>query len=136
VELASNGNYAQIKVTDTGKGINSDFLPYVFEHFRQEDGATTRKFGGLGLGLAIVKQIIEMHGGTVTVDSLGSEQGATFTVQIPLARSPLPSNPTPPDDPKSSLRNKRILVVDDEADSREFLAFVLEQANAVVTTAS
>lgn len=136
VELASIGNYAEIKVTDTGKGINCDFLPYVFEHFRQEDAATTRKFGGLGLGLAIVKQIIEMHGGTVTVDSPGNEQGATFTVQIPLTRSPLTSNPTPPDTTTNNLRNKRILVVDDEADSREFLAFVLEQANAVVTTAS
>ncbi len=136
VELACIGNYAQIKVTDTGKGINCDFLPYVFEHFRQEDAATTRKFGGLGLGLAIVKQIIEMHGGTVAVDSPGSEQGATFSVQIPLARSPLPSNPTPPDAKTNNLCGKRILIVDDEADSREFLAFVLEQAKALVTTAS
>ncbi len=134
VKLVQNGNYAQIQVTDTGKGIQSDFLPYVFEHFRQEDGATTRKFGGLGLGLAIVKQIIEMHGGTVAANSSGVEQGATFTVTIPLAaRSSEPSITTPSSAVKNDLSGKRILVVDDETDSREFITFVLEQANAIVT---
>ena len=134
VALAANENYAQIQVSDTGKGIKSDFLPYVFEHFRQEDGATTRKFGGLGLGLAIVRQIVELHGGTVAVESLGEGAGATFTVQIPLASrfAVLPAI-----DPLSSatedLSGIHILVVDDEADSREFVAFVLEQTGAIVT---
>ena len=129
--------------TDTGKGIIPDFLPYVFEHFRQEDGATTRKFGGLGLGLAIVRQLAELHGGTVFAESPGEGQGATFTVSLPLlnddsrrqeeeerhsavspALSPLP------------LAGLRILVVDDEPDSLEFVAFVLEEAGAEVISVS
>ncbi|MEP0800455.1 ATP-binding protein [Funiculus sociatus] len=135
VRLTQTGTHAQIQVTDTGKGINPDFLPYVFEHFRQEDGATTRKFGGLGLGLAIVRQVVEMHGGTVTVDSPGIGLGATFTVQIPLAPRLIESptlDPSPVRD--SDLNGIHILVVDDETDSREFVAFVLEQAGAIVTT--
>jgi CheY-like chemotaxis protein/two-component sensor histidine kinase len=137
VALSSQSSYAQIIVTDTGKGINLDFLPYVFEHFRQEDGATTRKFGGLGLGLSIVRQIVEMHGGKVSVDSSGEGLGATFTVQLPLAppSSQLPSQESTvvliPD-----LSSIRILVVDDEIDSREFVTFVLEQAGASVTSVS
>ena len=75
---------AQITVTDTGKGIEPDFLPYVFDYFRQADSTMTRKFGGLGLGLAIVRHLLELHGGTVTSESAGEGQGATFTVRIPL----------------------------------------------------
>ena len=135
IALASHENHAQIQVTDTGKGIKSDFLPYVFEHFRQEDGATTRKFGGLGLGLAIARQIVEMHGGTVAVDSSGEGEGATFTVRILLASryTVLPAI-EPPKDSTGNLSGIRILVVDDDADSREFVAFVLEQAGAIVTS--
>ncbi|MBD1835632.1 PAS domain S-box protein [Cyanobacteria bacterium FACHB-472] len=135
VRLSQTGTHAQIQVTDTGKGINPEFLPYVFEHFRQEDGATTRKFGGLGLGLAIARQVVEMHGGTVTVDSPGIGLGATFTVQIPLAPRLIESptlDPLPVRD--SDLSGIHILVVDDETDSREFVAFVLEQAGAIVTS--
>ncbi|MBW4511927.1 MAG: GAF domain-containing protein [Scytonematopsis contorta HA4267-MV1] len=91
VTLTIAENHAQIQVTDTGKGINPDFLPYIFEHFRQEDGATTRQFSGLGLGLAIVRQMVEMHGGTVKAESPGVGQGATFTVKLPLL-SPLLKN--------------------------------------------
>jgi CheY-like chemotaxis protein len=107
----------------------------VFEHFRQEDGATTRQFGGLGLGLAIVRQIVELHGGRVSVTSPGERQGATFTVQIPLARQPivLPDS-EPVLEPPLDLQGIQVLVVDDEPDSREFVAFTLEQANATVTT--
>ncbi|MEH2013772.1 PAS domain-containing hybrid sensor histidine kinase/response regulator [Nostoc sp.] len=134
IALSQVENHAQIQITDTGKGIRADFLPYVFEHFRQEDSATTRKFGGLGLGLAIVRQIVEMHGGTVTVDSPGVELGATFTVQIPLAPQ-LTEAPTLKQSPvkESDLSGIHILVVDDETDSREFIAFVLKQHGAIVT---
>jgi CheY-like chemotaxis protein len=120
---------------DTGKGINPDFLPYVFEHFRQEDGATTRKFGGLGLGLAIARQIVEMHGGQIGVDSSGEGQGATFTVKLPLAPtlSQLPSTESF-DASTNNLNGIRILVVDDEPDSRDFTALVLELSGASVTS--
>ena len=135
IELIQISNQAQIQVRDTGKGIHPDFLPDVFEHFRQEDGATTRKFGGLGLGLAIVRQIVEMHGGRVSADSPGIGQGAIFTVHIPVASQILVtpslarSIQSTPD-----LSGIQILVVDDEVDSREFIAFVLEQEGAIVTT--
>lgn len=147
---SSRTSYAQIQIADTGKGISADFIPYIFDYFRQESSATTRKFGGLGLGLAIVRNIVEMHGGNVAVTSLGEGRGSTFTVKIPLlgkaeetttdvevgrefptpgsvvwarCRSPLP---TP-------LAGVQVLVVDDEADSRDFVTFVLEEAGAIVT---
>nr|WP_201280670.1 PAS domain S-box protein [Hassalia byssoidea] len=134
VRLTQTGTHAQIQVTDTGKGINPDFLPYVFEHFRQEDAATTRKFGGLGLGLAIARQIVELHGGRIWVESPGEDRGATFTVQIPLASrySELPSTEQSSVS-TSDLSGIYILVVDDDADSRDFITFVLEQAGAIVT---
>ncbi|HEY9627829.1 MAG TPA: response regulator [Coleofasciculaceae cyanobacterium] len=137
VTLTQRGTNAQIQVADTGKGIHPNFLPYVFEYFCQEDAATTRKFGGLGLGLAITRQIVEMHGGTVQADSPGEEQGATFTVQIPLAPQSL-ELPNTQEILESilDLSGTRILVVDDETDSREFVVFVLEQANAIVASAS
>lgn len=84
IQLECVNSHAQIQVSDTGKGIHPNFLPHVFEYFRQEDGKTTRKFGGLGLGLAIVRHLVELHGGTVEADSLGEGQGATFTVRLPL----------------------------------------------------
>ncbi|MBW4540727.1 MAG: PAS domain S-box protein [Myxacorys chilensis ATA2-1-KO14] len=137
ITLTQTKAHAQLQVTDTGKGIQPDFLPHVFDYFRQEDGATTRKFGGLGLGLAIVQQIVELHGGTVAVDSLGEGLGATFTVQIPLAaRSRELPAPEPSFDLTNDLSNIHVLVVDDEADSRDFVVFVLEQANAIVTSVS
>jgi PAS domain S-box-containing protein len=137
VTLAQVGSDAQIQVTDNGKGIHPDFLPHVFDHFRQEDSATTRKFGGLGLGLAIVRQIVELHGGRVEAASLGEGQGAMFTVKIPVS---LPSQQSQPDDSTSAtiadLSGIAVLVVDDDADSREFTTFVLAQAHAIVTTAA
>ncbi|AVH66411.1 multi-sensor hybrid histidine kinase [Nostoc sp. 'Peltigera membranacea cyanobiont' N6] len=134
IALSQVENHAQIQITDTGKGIRADFLPFVFEHFRQEDSATTRKFGGLGLGLAIVRQITQMHGGTVTVVSRGEELGATFTVKIPLAPQ-LSQAPTLDRSPveENDLSGIHILVVDDEMDSREFITFVLEEDGAIVT---
>ncbi len=140
VRLTQVGEAACLQVIDTGKGIRPDFLPYVFEHFRQEDGATTRKFGGLGLGLSIVRQLVELHGGTVDAQSAGENRGATFTVTLPLLKQPvhrvrntnhaaIPESPAP-------LDGLKILVVDDEPDSREFVTFVLEAAGANVVTFS
>jgi CheY-like chemotaxis protein len=132
-------DYAQLIVTDTGKGISPDFLAYVFERFRQEDGATTRKFGGLGLGLAIVRQLVELHGGTVWAESAGEGLGATFTVRLPLSQEKSRTSkdeavkkPYSPD----SLAGFKIIVVDDEPDSRNFIAFVLEEAGAEVIALS
>lgn len=129
---------AQITVTDTGKGITPEFLPFIFERFRQADSKTTRQFGGLGLGLAIARQLAELHGGTIAVTSPGEGLGATFTVQLPLYRSPslstgaatiqIPAQPV-------TLTGVRILVAEDDADAREMLVFVLEQAGAIVTPA-
>jgi len=137
VRLTSVNHHIQLQVIDTGKGIVSEFLPHVFEHFRQEDGATTRKFGGLGLGLAIARQIVELHGGRIWVESAGENQGATFTVELPALQTVnlteaevdqpilIPAETLP-------LANLRVLVVDDEPDSRHFVAFVVEQAGAEV----
>ncbi|WP_242055857.1 GAF domain-containing protein [Nostoc flagelliforme] len=135
VELRQLNQLAQIRVIDTGKGINPQFLPYMFEHFRQEDGSTTRKFGGLGLGLAIARQIVEMHGGTVQAQSFGEGQGATFIVQLPAMQvAPLVSEPVQTQiDPGLPLEGIHILLVDDEPDTREFQAFLLEQSGANVT---
>ncbi len=135
VGLTCVGTNAQIQVRDTGKGISAEFLPYVFEHFQQEDGSTTRQFGGLGLGLAIVRQLVELHGGTVGVDSPGEGQGATFTVYIPLAKNAVPTPALPISEQQTvNLEGINILVVDDEPDSREFLTFVLTQQQATVKT--
>ncbi len=129
----------QMTVTDTGKGITPNFLPYVFEYFRQADSTTTRKFGGLGLGLAIVRYLVELHGGTVRAESPGEGQGATFTVRLPLfldgKASPVETPAeTPTLLPESlPLANISVLVVDDEPDTRHFLAFVLENSGASVT---
>ncbi|MBW4470722.1 MAG: response regulator [Stenomitos rutilans HA7619-LM2] len=134
IRLERLDSSAQITVNDTGQGIAPNFLPYVFEYFRQADAATTRKFGGLGLGLAIVRQIVELHGGTVRVKSPGEGQGTTFVVQIPLL--PMPSNVTQDErSPELSLdlNGIKILLVDDDTDARELIAFLLEQQGAQVT---
>jgi PAS domain S-box-containing protein len=140
VRLTRVGNSAQIAVSDTGKGINPEFLPHVFDYFRQADSTTTRKFGGLGLGLAIVRNLVEIHGGTIQAASPGEGQGATFTVMLPLLMTTMEnynSTPNGETSPNSlNLQGIKALVVEDEADSRFFISFVLEQYGAVVTTAS
>ncbi|MCU0548058.1 MAG: PAS domain S-box protein [Leptolyngbya sp. Prado105] len=139
-QVEAEGNtIAQIRVIDTGKGISPQFLPDVFEYFRQEDGSTTRKFGGLGLGLAIVRQIVELHGGTVKAESDGEGKGATFVVQLPTLQqaSPIAVEPIQTGaDLKTRLQNVQILLVDDDTDTREFEAFLLEQYGATVTAAA
>jgi CheY-like chemotaxis protein/nitrogen-specific signal transduction histidine kinase len=137
VRLEQVGNQAQITVSDTGKGIHPDFLPDVFDYFRQQDGTTTRKFGGLGLGLAIVRHLVELHGGIVQADSPGEGLGATFTVKLPLIPVPTAINlDHSASEPSLDLNKIQVLVIDDEIDSREFVAFVLEQAGARVITAT
>ncbi|MHC5758206.1 hybrid sensor histidine kinase/response regulator [Nostoc sp.] len=132
-----SAEYTQITVSDTGRGISGDFLPYVFDYFRQADGTTTRKFGGLGLGLAIVRHLVELHGGTVQADSPGEGQGAVFTVKLPpIAASKLNQvNTADRDRSDLNLNGLQALLVDDDRDSREFIAFVLEQYGAQVTEA-
>lgn len=137
IRLERLDRYAQITVSDTGQGISSDFLPYVFDYFRQADGATTRKFGGLGLGLAIVQHLVELHGGTVVAESPGEGKGATFVVQIPLMAISSPSH-LDENSPQQfvDLKGIKILVVDDETDTRELVTFILEEQGAKVTAAA
>lgn len=127
--------YTQITVSDTGRGIAGDFLPYVFDYFRQADGTTTRKFGGLGLGLAIVRHLVELHGGTIQAASPGEGQGAVFTVRLPLITASKLNQVNTADRDRSdlNLNGLQTLLVDDDKDSREFIAFVLEQYGAQVT---
>jgi PAS domain S-box-containing protein len=127
---------AEIRVKDTGRGINPEFAPYLFEYFRQEDSTTTRRFGGLGLGLAIVRHLVELHGGTIHAESSGEGQGATFIVQLPL----MPSNARSPqnqDEPAQTvdLSDIQALVVDDDQDIQDLVQFILEQAGAEVRVA-
>ncbi|WP_138503777.1 PAS domain S-box protein [Nostoc sp. PA-18-2419] len=129
-----NTPHAQIIISDTGKGIDPNFIPHMFEYFRQENSTTTRKFGGLGLGLAIVRHLVELHGGTVEAESQGENRGATFTVRLPLIQQPSQSKEDSIDSESSSnLNDVKILVVDDDADTREFIAFLLEHYGANVT---
>jgi CheY-like chemotaxis protein len=139
VLLSQEDHLATLQVSDTGKGIKPDFLPHLFEHFRQEDSSVTRKFGGLGLGLAISRQIVELHGGSISASSKGENQGATFTVHLPLISSEHLPELQPflaaSDSPSPSLTGLKILVVDDSADSLEFTAFLLQKEGANVLTA-
>ncbi|MEG4146783.1 PAS domain S-box protein [Microcoleus sp. Pol12B5] len=137
VQLEQVGMYAQIRVKDTGKGIQREFLPHVFDYFRQEDGTITRQFGGLGLGLAIVRHFTELHGGTVQADSLGQNLGATFTIRLPLnIVEPEPSSDDRHPESAADLAGIQVLVVDDDADMRELAAFTLMQSGAQVATAA
>jgi CheY-like chemotaxis protein len=139
VRLASRGTEVQVTVRDTGIGIPREFLPHVFERFRQADGGTTREHGGLGLGLAIVRHLVELHGGTVSAESPGSGEGATFIITLPLiaTRDHTPSEIPPVREEeapvsRSPLRGLRVLVVEDEPLTREALTALLTQAGAEV----
>lgn len=138
-------SHVEITVQDTGAGISSEFLPCLFERFRQADSSTTRRYGGLGLGLSIVKQLVELHGGSVKADSAGPDQGATFIVCLPVRairdrgttlEHPTSVRYTAPSSPEISLAGFTVVVVDDEPDARELVRSVLVEAKAEVFTAS
>ncbi|HKX26447.1 MAG TPA: response regulator, partial [Blastocatellia bacterium] len=142
---------AQIVVSDTGRGISAEFLPYVFDRFRQADHSFSRQQGGLGLGLAIVRHLVELHGGTVSVDSAGLGLGATFKLSFPLvglsgSRNLLPDglvsyhqievgSELPPAQP-DLLAGVKVLVVDDEPDTLKLCQVLLERAGAELRTAN
>jgi CheY-like chemotaxis protein/anti-sigma regulatory factor (Ser/Thr protein kinase) len=135
VRLGRVDPYIQISVSDTGCGISPEFMPYLFERYRQADASGARRKGGLGLGLTLVRQLVEMHGGNVTAESEGEGKGATFTVKLPVRaiytaeteRQPLPIDQT------KSLEGVWAAVVDDEANARELITSVLESYGAQVT---
>ncbi|MBW4516840.1 MAG: PAS domain-containing protein [Timaviella obliquedivisa GSE-PSE-MK23-08B] len=147
ITLEALPTYAEIRVSDTGQGIEADLLPYIFDRFRQGDASSTKASQGLGLGLAIVRQLIELHGGTIQAESLGAAQGTTMIVRLPLQslpQEPAPLNQNEPeltalDAPIASSSNAvlsleglHLLVVDDQVDTREMFQFVLEQHGAEV----
>jgi len=134
VRLTRTGTHAQIRVTDSGEGIRPDVLPFIFERFRQGDSTITRRHGGLGLGLAIVRHLVELHGGSVRAESAGEGYGATFVIELPLAEAASHA-PAPSDRPAARLRGVQVLVVDDDPDALDMLAFLLTEAGATVRTA-
>ena len=145
VLLERVNSHVEMSVTDTGVGIRPEFLPHVFERFRQADASTTRKFGGLGLGLAIVKHLVELHGGSVMAKSRGEGQGATFCVLLPVMPVRLPRNgDVHPRAPKAAslesdpvdLAGVTVLVVDDDADGRHLIVRLLQDCGAQVVEAA
>jgi PAS domain S-box-containing protein len=146
VGLRREGTDIQLRVTDTGQGINPDFLRHVFEPFRQAEGSISRRHGGLGLGLALVRHLVEAHGGTVRAESQGVGHGATFTVTLPVqavfressadVRDSPPSVELPAPAGVASLSGVTVLVVDDEADAQDLVATALRARGATVTTAN
>jgi signal transduction histidine kinase len=150
VSLQHTDDEFVLTVQDSGIGIPKEFLPFIFDRFSQADGSATRRHGGLGLGMAIVRHLIELHGGTVRAESEGPDQGSTFTATLPrrVARpnehfdardgAARADRPVPPQSPASlpSLEGHHVLLVDDEPDGREFLALLLRQAGAKVSTSA
>ncbi|MEP0912682.1 response regulator [Leptolyngbya sp. GB1-A1] len=141
-----HSRHAQITVTDTGQGIKPEFLPYVFDRFRQADSSITRTHGGLGLGLAIVRHLVDLHGGSVAANSMGEGRGATFTVKLPLLASRLEFKQTKPSsseidvaDPfgcPAQFNRLRILIIDDDQDARILLLSILQECGAEVIAAA
>ena len=139
VRLEASGRSARILVGDTGRGIATEFLPHVFERFRQDDASSTRRHGGLGLGLALVRELVELHGGTVEATSEGTGKGATFTIQLPAVSSPeqrrsnLDVSSTE-DSAAASLVGVQVLLVEDEPDARDLVVTALACRGAVVSS--
>ena len=146
IKLERSDSQARITVQDTGQGISPEFLPHVFDRFRQADSSMTRQHGGLGLGLAIVRHLVELHGGTVHATSEGVDRGATFTINLPLMPISRPAQELETVHPaakgftsldcQTDLEGVRVLVVDDEPDARDLLGVILKQCGAEVTLAA
>jgi CheY-like chemotaxis protein len=146
VSVWAHAGHADITVTDNGVGIRHEFLPFVFDRFRQADASTTRRHGGLGLGLSIVKHLVEQHGGTVSAASEGEGMGSSFTVRLPLAsgeiraqrmHSPPRSEKAPlPEMGLRDLGGLKVLLVDDEADARELISRILRDCGCAVQCAA
>jgi CheY-like chemotaxis protein len=139
VDVRQDGSHARLTVRDTGQGIHHEFLPRVFDRFRQADSSTTRIFGGLGLGLAVVRHLVELHGGAVSAESEGVGKGATFSVTLPLlTERKEPTHLTPGQDLVGpnvwSLDGLRVLVVDDEPEARLIIGTLIKRAGAEVKT--
>jgi CheY-like chemotaxis protein len=136
VRLTRAEDHAQIQVIDTGEGIAAEFLPFIFDRFRQADSTITRRHGGLGLGLAIVRHLAELHDGTVQADSPGEGYGSTFTIRLPLgtAVGTTVSETAAPGAP--ALRGAQVLLVDDDPDALDMLSLPLTDAGATVRTAA
>ncbi len=135
IRLRQDGNFAIVEVADTGQGISVDFLPHVFERFRQADSSSTRAYGGLGLGLSIVRYLTEQHGGEVAVTSLGPGQGSMFMVRLPLQATQLDSSPKLASLSLTNLSGRRALVIDDDLDSLHLLMALLEDCGMEVLIA-
>jgi PAS domain S-box-containing protein len=144
VVLERVNSHVEIVVEDTGVGIRPEFLPYVFDRFRQADATITRRYGGLGLGLSIVKTLVELHGGSVRVKSAGENQGSTFVVALPVSHvrtEETGSHSVVPSDPLGAIELPRldgveVLIVDDEQDGRALIARILQERGARATCAS
>ena len=151
VIVSKRESHVELRVSDSGEGLSSDLLPHVFERFRQGEGGTTRRYGGLGLGLAIVKHVVELHGGSIAAESAGAGRGATFTVRIPIAaiRAAQPPDPARLSSAKEAVERASarlqtdlegllvlVLVLVDDDDMRELLRATLELARSRVLTAS
>jgi CheY-like chemotaxis protein len=140
ISVSQTTTHLQIQVKDTGPGIEPEFLPYVFERFRQADGSTTRKHGGLGLGLAIVRHLVELHGGTIGAENRDDRSGAIFTIRLPLPSGELHSETLAGADSafreqrseQANLEGLQILIVDDETDALDLISVELVQHGAKV----
>lgn len=145
ISLQQADSVIRLQIRDSGQGIATAFLPYVFDRFRQADGSTTREQGGLGLGLAIVRRVVELHGGRVRAESPGKGLGATFTVELPTEISRPSSNGSQEissvnvnhqaGETVLTLEGVRVLVVDDQEDTRDLTCFILKQSNAQIEAA-
>ncbi len=134
VQVSRSGDMVELTVRDTGQGIAREFLPYLFDRFRQADASASRRHGGLGLGLALVRQIVELHGGTVNASSSGTNRGSAFVVRLPIASASMVA-PAPAAEPVT-LKGIHILIVDDNEDGREMLKTALRDYGAIVDVAA